>query len=124
MMIENVVTTSKEIPIEDAIIMLHSKHIGSVLILDKDRRCEGIFTERDAIRVIATGVPLNTPLKEVMTTNLRTIRKNASFAEAKRIMNTYHIRHLPVVDEQEHVVGLLSLRQILDELFNIHTVTG
>jgi CBS domain-containing protein len=124
MMIETVVTVSGETSLEEAIGILYNKHIGSVVIIDEDRKCEGIFTERDAIRVIATGIPVSTPLKDVMTKNPRTIRENATFAEAKRLMNTHHVRHLPVVDEQECVMGLLSLRQVLDELFNVHTVTG
>ena len=123
-MIEDVVTVSGEISIEEAISILHNKHIGSILVTDKDRKCEGIFTERDAIRVMATKVPFSTPLKEVMTKNIKTIREEATFAQAKRLMNSHHIRHLPVVDEQEHLVGLLSIRTILDELYNVHTVTG
>jgi CBS domain-containing protein len=123
-MIENVVTVAKEKSIKEVISILHNKHIGSVLITDKDRKCEGIFTERDAIRVIATGISLSTSLKEVMSKNPITIRENATFAEAKRLMNTHQIRHLPVVDDNGTVVGLLCLRQVLDELFNIHTVTS
>jgi CBS domain-containing protein len=124
MMIENVVTTTGETTIEEVVEMLYTKHIGSVLILDKENKCVGIFTERDAIRVIATGIPTSTPLKNAMTTNPLTIREEASFAEARRLMNTHHIRHLPVVDNQDQLIGLLSLRIILDELFNLHTATG
>jgi len=124
MMIEDMVIASGEISIKEAIGILHHKHIGSVIVADKNRKCEGIFTERDAIRVIATDVPLSTPLKEVMTRNLKTVSEDATFAHANRIMNSYNIRHLPVVDEQGCIKGLLSLRAILDELFNVSTVTG
>jgi len=124
MMIEDMVTASGEISIKEAIGILHHKHVGSVIVAGKNRKCEGIFTERDAIRVIATEIPLSTPLKEVMTRNLKTISEDATFAHANRIMNSYNIRHLPVVDEQGCIKGLLSIRAILDELFNVPTVTG
>lgn len=122
-MIDDVVTVSGDISVKEAIDALHNRHIGSVIIIDDECRGEGIFTERDAIRIVATGVSLNTPLKKVMTTNIKTVPLGAEFSQAKRIMDTHHIRHLPVVDEQGRIVGLLSIRTILDELFGAHTVT-
>ena len=123
-MIDDVVTVSGDVSIKEAIDILHNRHIGSVIVTDDDRKCEGIFTERDAIRIVATDVPLNTPLKKVMTRNLKTVSLDATFSQAKRIMDTHQIRHLPVVDEKGRTIGLLSLRTILDELFGIHTVTS
>ncbi|TFG05345.1 CBS domain-containing protein [Candidatus Thorarchaeota archaeon] len=123
LMIEDVVTVSGSIPVKEAIETLYNRHIGSVIITDGDCKGKGIFTERDAIRIVATGVSLDTPLKKVMTRNLKTISLDATFSQARRIMDTYHIRHLPVIDEQGCVVGLVSLRTILDELLGIHTIT-
>jgi CBS domain-containing protein len=122
MMIEDVVTVSRDISIKEAISTLYHKHIGSIIIIDKDGKCEGIFTERDAIRVVASEVPLSTPLKEVMTTNLKTVEEGATFAEAKNIMRSHNIRHLPITDKQGHLIGLLSLRTILNEIHDMHTV--
>lgn len=119
MMIDDVVTAKGDISIKEAISTLHNKHIGSIVIVDDDYKCEGIFTERDALRVIATDVPMDKPIREVMTMNPHTVEKDASFAKAKRIMISHDIRHLPVVDKQGHVVGLLSFRSILDEIHNI-----
>ncbi|MFQ5834159.1 MAG: CBS domain-containing protein [Candidatus Thorarchaeota archaeon] len=119
---EDVTTASGDIPLKEAISLLHERHIGSIIVIDKDEKCEGIFTERDAIRVIASDVPLDTPLAEVMTTNLKTVDEHATFAMAKEIMRTHNIRHLPVVDEQGQLIGLLSLRRILDELHEMHKI--
>ncbi|NHJ15214.1 MAG: CBS domain-containing protein, partial [Candidatus Thorarchaeota archaeon] len=97
---EDVVTTLGDISLKEAISILYKRHIGSIIIIDKDKKCKGIFTERDAIRVIANDIPLNTPLVEVMTTNLKTVDEQATFSMAKEIMRDHNIRHLPVVDEQ------------------------
>ncbi len=121
-MVEDVVTASGEITIKEAISTLYHMHIGSIIIVDEDRKCEGIFTERDAIRVVATDVPMSTPLKEVMTTNIKTVDEEATFAEAKIIMNSHSIRHLPVTDKQGKLIGLLSFRTILDEIHNMQAV--
>ena len=122
MMVEDMVSASGDISIKEAIRTLHNRHIGSIIIIGQDGSCEGIFTERDAIRVVATDVPLSTPLREVMTTNLKTVKQGATFAEVKHIMRTHNIRHLPVVDEEGRIIGLLSLRRILDEVHDLHVL--
>lgn len=117
---EDVITTLGDISVKEAIKILYQRHVGSIIIVDKDNKCRGIFTDRDAIRVIADDIPLSKPLSEVMTTNLKTVDEHATFAMAKDIMRTHRIRHLPVVDEQGKLIGLLSLRRILDEVHDMH----
>ena len=117
---EDIVTSSGDMTLQEAISILYKRHIGSIIILSKDRKCEGIFTERDAIRVVANEIPLDTPLVEVMTTNLKTVDEHATFSMVKELMRTHNIRHLPVVDEQGRFIGLLSLRKILDEIHEMH----
>lgn len=122
LMIENVITTKEDTTIEDAIRTLFKKHVGALMITDDERKCKGIFTERDALRSVATKVPLTTHLRKVMSKNVVTVRENASFAEAKRLMTSLRIRHLPVVDKKGYLVGMLTLRRILDELVGMPTV--
>ena len=52
-MLKNVVTTNPKISLRAAIEILNEKHIGSLLITDSHKKCIGIFTERDVIRVVA-----------------------------------------------------------------------
>ena len=66
-MIEDVVTAKSNITVKDAFRTLREKHVGSIVITDNNEKCTGIFTERDAIRVIASDVPLDTPIEQVMT---------------------------------------------------------
>ena len=119
MMTPNVITMAASTPLMDVLTTLYERHVGSVVVVDEARSCEGIFTERDAIRVVAMGTPLSTPLCEVMTKNVITIREAASFAEAKQLFAAHGIRHLPVVDEAKRLVGMLSVRSILDELIGL-----
>jgi CBS domain-containing protein len=119
-MIENVVTTNPNITVKDAIKTLNEKHVGSIVVTDDNEKCVGIFTERDAIRIIAKDGSLDTPLDQVMTKNVTTIEENASLEEAKRIVVSHGIRHLPVVDSKGELVGLLSVRKLLDELFGLN----
>jgi CBS domain-containing protein len=120
-MAENVVTTNEETTIEDAVKLLFKKHAEALVIIDNGRRCKGIFTERDILRSVAKKVPLDTHLKKVMSKNVLTVRKEDSFAKAKRLMVSHSIRHLPVVDEEGYLVGMMTMRKILDELVGIPT---
>ncbi len=120
-MIEDVVTAKPNITVKDAVRTLQEKHVGSIVITDNNEKCMGIFTERDAIRIIASDVPLDTPIDQVMTTNVATIGEEASLEEARRLIISHGIRHLPVVDGKGELVGLLSVRRLLEELFGLTT---
>ncbi len=118
-MVKSVVTARENTTLERAIEMLYRRHIGSIVVVDKDQKCRGIFTERDAIRAVAQKIPLTTPLKKVMTKNVITIREGATLSEAMGTVASKGVRHLPVVDRQGKIVGMLSIRGFLDELFSI-----
>ncbi len=120
-MIEDVVTAKLNITIKDAVRSLHEKHVGSIVITDDNQKCVGIFTERDAIRIIANEVPLDTTIDQVMTKNVATIGEEASLEEARRLVISHGIRHLPVIDHKGELTGLLSVRKLLDELFGLTT---
>ena len=120
-MLRNVVTTDPKTSIKAAIETLYKKHIGSLLITDNDQKCIGIFTERDVIRVVAQGVNLDTPIEKAMTSNVTTIGEEASLEEARRLIVTHAVRHLPVVNGQAKLVGLLSVRKLLDEFFGLQS---
>jgi CBS domain-containing protein len=119
-MIEDVVTAKPNITVKDAVRTLQEKHVGSIVITDNNEKCVGIFTERDAIRIIASDAPLETPIEQVMTKNVATIGEEASLEEAKRLIISHGIRHLPVVDNKGKLIGLLSVRKLLDELFGLN----
>ncbi len=118
-MVKSVATASENTTLERAIEILYRKHIGSVVVTNKDEKCRGIFTERDAIRTVAQKIPLTTPLKKVMTKKVITIREGATLSEAIGAMASQGVRHLPVIDREGKLVGLLSIRGFLDELFGV-----
>lgn len=119
MMIKKVVTARKNNTVKNAIKLLFKRHVGAIVVTNDEKKCEGIFTERDAIRVVAQNIPLDSSLEEVMTKNVVTVQEDATFEEARRKILTHKIRHLPVVDSNGKLVGLIAVRQILNEFFKI-----
>jgi CBS domain-containing protein len=115
-MVKEIVTTTKDATIQECMELLFKRHVGSIVIVDDNQHCIGIFTERDAIRMMAQKVPLDSPIQNVMTKNIFTINENATYKEAKNIISLHGIRHLPVTDSTGKLVGLISMRQILTDL--------
>lgn len=118
-MVKHVVTAKPNVTIKKAIEMLFKRHVGSIVVTDDEKKCVGIFTERDAIRVVAQNIPLNTPLEKVMTKKVITVSEDATFAECRRTLITRGVRHLPVVNSENRLAGLIVVRDFLDEFFGI-----
>ena len=116
LMLKDVVTAYGNVPVREAIGFLFKRHVGCLVVVDDAEQCIGIFTERDAIRIVAQNVPLDAPLEKIMTKNPFTVNESSTFEEAKSIIKSAKIRHLPVIDTNGKLVGLISVRQILDEL--------
>ncbi len=119
LMLTEVVTTKGNLPVKEAIELLFKRHIGSVVVVDDAQQCIGIFTERDAIRIVAQNLPLDATIEKVMTKNPFTIDEDSTFEEAKKIIKQNKIRHLPVTTKDGKLVGLISVRHILSELFEL-----
>jgi CBS domain-containing protein len=120
-MCKKVVTAKEDTLIQDAVMLLNERHVGSIIIVNDEQKCMGVFTERDAIRIFAQNVSLDQPLSKVMSSHIVTISLEASYDEAKRLMLSHNIRHLPVTDETGKLIGLFSLRAFLDEIHGIKT---
>jgi CBS domain-containing protein len=116
LILKDVVTAYGNISVREAIELLFKRHIGSIVIIDDAGNCIGIFTERDAIRVVAQNVSLDAVLQKAMTKNPFTVNEDSTFEEAKSIIKLHKIRHLPVTSTEGKLVGLISVRNILDEL--------
>ena len=116
LMLKDVVTTNGKVTVKETMELLFKRHIGSIVIVDDSQKCIGIFTERDAIRVVAQNIPLDGPIEKTMTKNPFTINEDSTFEEAKYVIKSAKIRHLPVIDANGKIVGLISVRTILDEL--------
>lgn len=84
---------------------------GSLLVIDGEDLV-GIVTERDILKAVATGVPLDdTRISQVMSKDLVTVGPGTSLREAAKIMDERWIRHLPVLDNGK-LVGIISQRDL------------
>jgi CBS domain-containing protein len=92
------------------------EHVGAVVVVDSQRIVAGIFTERDVLKRLALSGrdPKHTQVREMMTTPVELATAETTEAEALAVMLERHYRHLPVVDESGKLLGMLSIRHVLE----------
>jgi CBS domain-containing protein len=107
---------SVEATVADAIHKMLDYHVGAVGIVDQEGRVAGIFTERDVLRKFSlTGRdPKSTPVRELMTTPVEMATEQTGPGEAMATMVERHFRHLPVVNNDGKLLGILSIRNLLE----------
>jgi CBS domain-containing protein len=97
-----------------ALQLMAENNIGAVMICDEGR-IVGIFTERDYCRkIILMGrSSVGTPIQDIMTKNMITIRSEQTLEDCIELMTQYHIRHL-LVQEDDALVGIVSMRDVME----------
>lgn len=100
---------------ERAIRTMLDRHVGAVAVVDEDRRVAGIFTERDVLRRLALGEHdlRQVPIREIMTAPVEMATRATAASEALATMVERHYRHLPIVDDDGRLLGMLSIRNLL-----------
>lgn len=89
---------------------MNEHSVGALLIMEEDRMV-GIFTERDVLRrvVAEERIPSTVRVGEVMTSEVACCTLETSIDEAQNLMRQYRVRHVPVVDCDGEVQGILSI---------------
>lgn len=109
-MILDPVTLSKDAFVSDALALMRENKIGGIPVVDANRILIGIVTNRD----LRFEKNKNRPIVEVMTSkNVITTSENTDLATAEEILQANKIEKLPVVDEHNKLIGLITFRDII-----------
>jgi CBS domain-containing protein len=111
---KSVVTISPDATVLEAANLMRSKHVGCVLAVN-DSRPVGILTDRDIVLGVVASArkPAETSVRETMTANLTTVNVNYDLLDAVRLMRSRGVRRLPVVDEHRHLLGIITMDDVL-----------
>ncbi len=98
----------------DAIVKMVEGNVGALLVYEGDR-LSGIVTERDYLRRVTLQGrdERTTPVREVMSSELVFVGPDASVEECMAVMTERRIRHLPVLTENQDVVGIVSIGDVV-----------
>ncbi|MFH1398523.1 MAG: CBS domain-containing protein [Candidatus Woesearchaeota archaeon] len=121
-MTEKPITVAPITTVKECSKIMSSKHVGSMLVIDRSALV-GILTEQDIVRkVVAEGKDSGkTKVKDIMNTELITIKPDADIYDALVVMRDKNIRHLPVIFKNK-LVGYVTIKDILKiepQLFEI-----
>jgi CBS domain-containing protein len=95
--------------------LLRAQRTGAMLICDGEKLV-GIFTERDALKLMGSGADLSVPVGEVMSREPATIPSNATVGQAIRVMSEGGYRHLPIVEASGKPTGVVAVHGIVHYL--------
>ena len=114
---DNVIHAVKgDTTIKDAVDVMNIHHIGALMVLDQNGQVEGIFSERDVMKKLASTNDLVGHLKvrEIMTPKERLIYIDGeeTVGEIMGIMTEKGVRHLPIIDSEGVLHGVISMRDI------------
>ena len=112
-----------DVTVFDGLKLLASYGIGAILVMDQDKLI-GIFSERDYTRKVALEGKNSREITiaHIMTRNVISVPPSAGTRLCMTLMSTNKIRHLPVV-EGGKVLGLISIRDIMDDIIADHEQT-
>ncbi len=104
-----------ESTVAEAIQTMLDLRVGAVAVVDHNGLVAGIFTERDVLRkqALSGKDPAQVAVRELMTTPVEMATIETSAGEALEVMVDRHIRHLPITDTNGKLLGILSVRNLL-----------
>jgi CBS domain-containing protein len=102
-------------PMVEVMARLKGKNVGCVQVVDEDRKLVGIFTERDVLYKVAGLIKDldRIVVESLMTANPTALQPQTAIQHALHLMSVHGFRHIPVIDEENRPVGIVSFRDVV-----------
>jgi CBS domain-containing protein len=114
-----VYTITPEATVFDALALMAEKDVGALVVIEGDR-VAGIFSERDYARkiVLLGKTSRETPVRDIMTPEVICVTQNQSADKCMAIMTDKRIRHLPVLDNDGRLAGVISIGDVVKAIIS------
>jgi len=116
------ITVNSDATLHDVIKLMAEQNIGFLVVVEGSD-IVGVFSERDVIRSLAEEKNLDKKVKDITRTDIIKLRSDRTIEEAAQVMGKHRIRHIVVVDEKDKLAGVVSVRDILQELYSAGPAT-
>ena len=120
------VTCSPDQTIKDVVILFHTHKISALPVCTDEDRLIGVISERDIMRSISEldKVALAKPVGDFMSKGVRVCRPQIPVTMAIRVMFQHRFRHLPVVGDNNELIGFISLTSAMESRLRTRKWTG
>jgi len=102
-------------PLREAIKQMDKAALQVLIVVDDEDRLLGIVTDGDVRRAIINGIDFKKAVSLIMTKNPIIMSYSSDKDEALKLMKKYEIRHIPVIDKENKVVGLVLWKDFLSD---------
>jgi len=100
----------------EAVRKMNYRRIGALVVVDTEHqtgRVVGMFTERDVLRLVGTLQDVaHLRVGDVMTRDVVTVLPDADLEEVQEAMKNRRVRHLPIVDREGFLMGMISIGDV------------
>jgi CBS domain-containing protein len=113
-MTRDVLTVEVGATLNEALAIMHCLDVGAVPVIDQDRRCVGMVTDRDAAMAVYLHgqLPGRIPVRQVMSRQVYGCAPSDKLGTAEALMREHQVRRLPVLEPGGQLVGILSLADL------------
>ncbi len=109
-------TATRDMSIREVAELMRDGDVGAVPVVDNGKLI-GIVTDRDiVVRGVAAGSTADTPIGDVMTSELFTIGPDDFVFEAVRLMGDKQVRRIPVVSNDRSLAGIIAIADVALEM--------
>ncbi|MFB6140158.1 MAG: CBS domain-containing protein [Halosimplex sp.] len=115
-------TVTPDTLVEEAAHQMQDNAVGSLVVVDEDNQLVGILTTTDFVDIVAKSKPkAETTVERYMTTDVLTTTAQTSITDVADLMIEHGIHHVPVVDETEGVIGMISTTDLAGYISTVQT---
>jgi CBS domain-containing protein len=115
-MTKSVTTATREMSLREIAKLMRDGDMGILPIVD-GKKLVGLVTDRDiVVRAVAEGKDSSTKVDEVMSKEIFSVKPSDFVFEAVRLMGDKQVRRIPVVDEQDELVGIIAIADVALEM--------
>ncbi len=110
------ITISGEATIHDVVKIMAEQNIGFLVVVENGRMV-GVLSERDVVKSLAERGNLSVKVSDICKRDIITLQADATLEEAAEKMGKHGIRHIVVVNKSGELIGVVSVRDLIQELY-------